>query len=187
MYAMSSNDPTSGSGPAGVVPNLGARTVVGVFDGLEGAEAAARGLQAAGFSQQDFSIAQQSAEAAPQVGAEHTRANRGIVTGVSAGAILGGVAGLGALAIPSFSSLIGAGPIAAVLGGAVAGGALGGLVGSFAGLGVPTEQAKEHETAVRAGGTVMSVKTADEATAERASRLLTEQGARSVSSYTPAL
>jgi hypothetical protein len=166
---------------------LQARTVVGVFDRFEQADAAAQDLQAAGYPAEDISVVRQPAEGPPQVGAEETKTGTGAAAGASAGAVLGGIAGLAALAIPGIGPLVAAGPLAVALSGAAAGGALGGLVGSFAGLGIPTEHARAYEAAVRAGGVFMSVKTADEAAADGAARILSQHGARQVSSFTPAL
>src|SRR5436853_7231638 len=134
-----------GKGPEGIVPNLEARVVVGMFDSRARAEAAHAALRHAGFSEENISEVMQPTESAPEVAAGETRAKKGSVVGVSTGAIVGGAIGLAALAIPGIGPLLAAGPIAAALGGAVAGGALGGLIGSLVGLGIPTEHAKEYE------------------------------------------
>ena len=73
------------------------------------------------------------------------------------------------------------------LGGAVTGGAVGGLVGSFAGLGVPTDEAKAYEEALRSGSVILAVKTADEDAAKELESLLLVQGAQRATSYQPAL
>lgn len=121
------------------------------------------------------------------MGTGETRSGTGTVAGSSAGAVLGGLAGLMALAIPGIGPLVALGPLAAALSGAVAGGALGGLVGSFVGLGAPKEHAERYEAAVRSGNLFMSVKTPDPQAAERAEQILVERGAQQVSTYTPAL
>ena len=175
-----------GQGASGAVPDLGRRTVIGVFDRFQQADEAAAALHAAGFGEEDISVVRQEEGSAPAVSADETKANAGVVTGVSVGAVIGGALGLAALAIPGLGLVV-AGPLAAALGGAVAGGALGALAGSFAGLGVPTEQAKEYEQAVRSGGVVVAVKTPDEESAQRATELLGRFGARSATSYQPAL
>jgi hypothetical protein len=82
--------------------------------------------------------------------------------------VLGGITGVAALTIPGVGALLAAGPIAAVLG-AMGGAALGGLVGSFTGLGIPSEDAKQFEQAVRAGRVVVAIKIADR-TAEAPAR-----------------
>ena len=101
--------------------------------------------------------------------------------------MLGGIAGLAALAIPGIGPFIAAGPIVAALSGATTGGAMGALAGSFAGLGVPSDHAAKYEEAIRSGGTFISVKAADEAQAKRVSAVLEAHGAQRVSAYQPAL
>jgi hypothetical protein len=179
-------DPTAGSGWAGAVPSLGARTVVGVFSDAAAVEQTYRDLSADGFRAEDISVVRQG-DPAPQMGAGETKSATGAATGATAGAVLGGIAGLAALAIPGVGPFLAAGPIATALGAALTGGALGGLVGSFAGLGMPTEHARDYEAAVRGGGTFISVKTEDEAAGRRVEELLRRHGADKVSSYQPAL
>ena len=181
---LKTDDP--GSGPAGLVANLSSRIVIGVFDAGDAAQGAVHALEAAGYAHDDISLVMQQRGSAPEVGAGETKADQGMVAGVSAGAVLGGLAGLAALAIPGIGPILAAGPIAVALG-ALSGAALGGLVGSFTGLGVPTERAKEYEEAVRAGGVVVAVKVADRQDEERATGVLQGYGPRTVHSYTQAL
>src|SRR6266516_495687 len=101
-----------GKGPEGIVPDLGARTVVGVFDRFEQADAAAKDLRAAGYRETDISLVMQQPGSAPEIGAGATKADQGTATGATVGAILGGVAGLATLAIPGIGPLLAAGPIA---------------------------------------------------------------------------
>jgi hypothetical protein len=181
---LKTDDP--GSGPSGVLPNLSSRIVIGVFGSVEAAQAALRELEAAGYPHEDISLVMQQPGSTPEVGAGATKADQGMVAGVSAGAVLGGLAGLAALAIPGIGPLLAAGPIAVALG-AMSGAALGGLVGSFTGLGVPTEQAKEYEAAVRAGGVVVAVKVDDRDDEQRANAILNQHSPRTLHSYTQAL
>jgi hypothetical protein len=169
------------------LPHALGRTVVGVFDRLEDAEAAARDLQAAECGYEHVSIVTQPAGGPRELGAEETRAGRGAVAGASAGAILGGALSLTALAIPGAGPLLAAGPIVTVLSGALVGGAVGGLAGSFVGLGVPKEHAHAYEAAVRAGGVVLSVALPDQKAADCAHRVLAEHGARELERFQPAL
>ncbi|KPV53357.1 hypothetical protein SE17_10130, partial [Kouleothrix aurantiaca] len=67
------------------------------------------------------------------------------------------------------------------------GAALGGLLGSFTGLGIPTEAAKEYEAAVREGGVVVAAKAADADAEKRIMGVLQQHGPRTVHSYTQAL
>ncbi|MGH2370630.1 MAG: DUF3341 domain-containing protein, partial [Chloroflexota bacterium] len=176
-----------GQGPLGAVPNLQRRTVIGVFDRYQQADAAAAALREAGHTDEQVSVVRREEGSPPAESADETKAATGTVAGASAGALVGGALGLLALTIPGIGPLVAAGPIAAALSGAVAGGAVGALAGSFAGLGVPTEHAKEYEEAVRSGAVVVAVQAPDEEAASRTTDLLTQHGARSATSYQPAL
>jgi len=175
-----------GKGPEGIVPDMDARTVVGIFERFDQADAALRALRDAGVSDRDISLVMQDTGSAPERGAGETKANQGTVAGASVGAVVGGIAGLAALAIPGIGPILAAGPIAAALG-ALTGGALGGLLGSFSGLGIPTEHAKAYDAAVRAGGVVLAIRVPDAQADERVSDILRQGGARDVASYTQAL
>jgi hypothetical protein len=177
---------TPGRGPAGVIPNLQARVVVGIFEQIERAEATGKELHRLGYSDKDISIVMQPAGSAPETPTSQTKAEQGTATGATTGAVIGGIAGLAALAIPGIGPVLAAGPIAVALG-ALTGGALGGLVGSFTGLGIPTEQAKAYEAAVRAGGVVMTVRAADRDAADRITGVMNNRGVKQAASYTEEL
>jgi hypothetical protein len=185
--SVSTPDPVAGRGWAGAVPNVGARTVVGVFSDRAALSRAYGKLVDAGFSSNDISVVSQGDAPAPPTSATNTKTGTGIAAGATAGAVLGGIAGLVSLAIPGVGPLLAAGPIVAALGGAAAGGAVGALAGSFVGLGVPKEEAERYEAAVRSGGVFMSVKTADKDAAERAAEVLGAHGADRINRYQPAL
>lgn len=176
-----------GTGMVSGMANIEARNVIGVFDERAQAETAHQALLAAGFSDNNISVAFQPVGTAPELSANDTHARESTTTGATAGAIVGGALGLVALAIPGVGPLLAAGPLLAVLSGVAAGGALGGLIGSFAGLGVPTERATMYEEAIRAGGVVVAVKVEDKAQTERAEQIMRQEQARDVSSYQEAL
>jgi len=176
-----------GQGPAGAVPNLGARSVIGVFDRFEDADAAAGALQRSGFSPDKISVVRSGADTAPARSAGDTRATEGTAAGATVGAVIGGAIGLTALALTGIGPILAAGPIAAALTGALTGGAVGALVGSLAGLGVPTDRARAYEAAVRSGGILVAVTTADDAAAATASEVLLRHNARDAESFHPSL
>ena len=122
---MRSKDPSIG--PAGAVPDLRVRTVVGVFTDPAAAERAYQALRSAGYEADDISVVHRGEGARPEIGVEQTHAGRTTAAGVSAGVVLGGIAGLVALAILGIGPLLAVGPIAFALTGAGIGGALGGL------------------------------------------------------------
>jgi len=176
-----------GQGPAGAVPNLAARSVIGVFDRFEDADAAATALQRSGFPPDKISVVRGGADTPPARSASDTRATEGTAAGATVGAVIGGVIGLTALALTGIGPILAAGPIAAALTGALTGGAVGALVGSLAGLGVPTERARAYEAAVRAGGILVAVTADDDAAANTASDVLLRHNARDVDRFQPSL
>ncbi len=72
------------------------------------------------------------------------------------------LAGIGMIAIPGIGPVVAAGWLASTAAGAVAGGAAGGLIGAFTSSGHSEEDANYYAETVRRGGTVVSVRTADE-------------------------
>ena len=77
--------------------------------------------------------------------------------GTAVGATLAAVAAIGSsIAIPGLGLVI-AGPIAAALAGGGAGAVTGGLIGALVGAGIPEQNAKAYEEAVRNGGVVIAV------------------------------
>jgi hypothetical protein len=157
--------------------------VVGIFDRRSDAEAAIGDLESAGFRRDDISLIMQQPERSEDpIGSGKTKADQGTVVGVSTGAVLGSIVGVAALAIPGVGALLAAGPIAAALG-AMGGAALGGLVGSFTGLGIPSEDAKQFEQAVRTGRVVVAIKMVGRSTEAPAHAILERHQPHSISSY----
>jgi hypothetical protein len=121
---------------------------------------------------------------------KHTKAPEGAATGVTTGGIIGGslglLAGIGALAIPGVGPLIAAGPIMGALAGLGVGGAVGGIVGALIGMGIPEFEAKRYESAVKDGGTLLSVHCDTAHQIDEAKLALKETGAHDISSTTEA-
>ena len=158
-------------------------TVVGVFDTLEAAERAAHALRAAGCPLEQVSVAHAPKGTPPSLGAEDTKAAEGAAAGATADALLGGAIALTAVALTGGGALLAAGPILAALGG----GAVGGLAGSFVGLGLRDEHAERYAAAVRAGGVLVAINVPNEAAARSAADILRRQGARDAEDFTPAM
>ncbi len=170
-------------GPEGALPDLRVRSVVGVFYDANAAQAAYHGLIEAGFPSDDVSLLHRPQGIRPEVGVEQTHTGRATVAGLSAGVVIGGIAGLVALAIPGIGPLLAVGPIAVVLTGAGVGSALGGLVGSMAGLGIPTDEARQYEEAVRKGGTFLAVRSPNATRTEQARQMLAQHGAENLADF----
>jgi hypothetical protein len=160
------------------------KTVVGSFDNIAQASAAARDVRAAGFLADDVNVVANNAQrlGADTAGTAETAESTtsGAATGVLTGGALGGVAGLAAslmgLAIPGIGPILAAGPIAAALAGAGAGAVAGGLIGGLTDMGVPEEHAAYYAEAVRRGGALVTIRV-DESRADEAERILREHGA----------
>jgi hypothetical protein len=172
-------------------PPPGGRTVAGVFDTRQAAEAAIAALREHRVADDRIGLVHSGEGAAPNIPAGDTKAEAGFATGAAVGGAVGGAAGLAigltSLAIPGIGPLLAAGPLLTALAGAATGAGMGGLVGSFAGMGIPEQEAKEYEHEVRRGGFFVSVSTEDADEADRLCQLLSQHGARAVQSYDPKL
>lgn len=139
------------------------RTITRSYETYASAEDVVEKLEAAGISDSDISVIGKDDRAE-----DDSNAAEGAGIGAGVGGAAGLLAGLGMLAIPGIGPVVAAGWLAATAAGAVAGAAAGGLVGSLTSAGVDEDEAHYHAETVRRGGTVVSVKAADEhaATAE---------------------
>ncbi len=162
------------------------KVVIGVFKTVAQAEVAVARLHEVGFAREDISAVLPDPTATRNFAYEqNTKAPEGAVAGGVAGATVGGtiglLAGIGALAIPGLGPLIAAGPIMAALSGIAAGGAVGGMTGGLIGLGIPELEAKEYEGKVKAGNTLVSVHSADDAMTDSAKAIFKNAGVDDVS------
>ncbi|HVY51433.1 MAG TPA: hypothetical protein VHA07_07700 [Devosia sp.] len=157
------------------------RTVTALFDAYDHAAAAVRSLRDAGVASADISlVANRMAEEAARDGGAEARAAAAAGAGALAGGGAGLIAGLGSVAIPGIGPVIAGGWLLASAVGAVAGaavgGAAGGLLGALANAGVPEEEAHVYAEGVRRGGTLVSVRAADERAETVAAILGSAQG-----------
>jgi hypothetical protein len=152
-------------------------TISRLYDNYTDAQAAVRGLEAAGVPHSDISIVANNVDGT--LGSSGTLSStkkdrdgdgvddraEGAGTGASIGAGLGGaaglLAGLGLLAIPGLGPVVAAGWLAATAVGAAAGAAAGGLVGALTEAGVSKDDADRYAEGVRRGGTLVTAKVAD--------------------------
>lgn len=160
--------------------------VFGLFASPAIAENAVDHLLEKGFSNSAISVLLPDDESTRAFAHEkHTKAPEGAATGGATGGINGGslglLAGIGALAIPGVGPLIAAGPIMGALAGLGVGGAVGGIVGALVGMGIPEFEAKRYESAVREGGTLLSVHCDTDQQIDQAKVALKETGAYDIS------
>ena len=150
------------------------RTITGLFDTRDHAEAAVRALKDAGIESEDISIVARDSDGtdADDV-AESAGAGAGI--GAAVGGAGGLLAGLGMLAIPGIGPVVAGGwLLATAVGaatGAVVGGATGGLVGALSDAGVDERDAHVYAEGVRRGGTLVTARV-DEVEADAAQAIL---------------
>jgi uncharacterized membrane protein len=121
-------------------------------------------LKIAGFSNNDISVLLPDKSGTKDFAYEmHTKAPEGAAiggaAGISVGAVLGWLAGIGSLAIPGVGPFIAAGPIMGALSGAAVGAATGSVAGALVGLGIPEYEAKRYEGKIIGGNALISVHT----------------------------
>lgn len=141
-----------------------AKTIVGLFDDFTAAVNTAPDLVSAGIAREDISVVAHDTKgefANFQPAAEATTTEKSAGAGAAIGGIAGLLLGPGSLAIPGVGPIIAAGPLVGALVGATLGAATGGLLGAFHEVGVPVEEARYHIEGLRRGGTVLTVKVAD--------------------------
>jgi hypothetical protein len=154
-------------------------TVSRLYDEYTDAQQAVTDLERAGISRDDISIVASNADNwySDREGRDSSgRVDRdrdgtddraeGAGAGAGIGAALGGaaglLAGLGLLAIPGIGPVVAAGWLASTAAGAVAGGTAGGIIGALTQAGVSKEDADVYAEGIRRGGTLVSVRVADE-------------------------
>ncbi|MFO7664894.1 MAG: hypothetical protein R6X18_20205 [Chloroflexota bacterium] len=150
------------------------KTVVGLYEDINDAQAAINDLVRSGFDRGDVSLVASNRwtdEEIGTAGVEGDQMASDVAAGVATGGVIGGLGGvllgLGALAIPGIGPIIAAGPLVAGLAGAGIGAAVGGLVGALVNWGVPEEEVDLYAESVRRGGVLVGLKT-DESRVEKA-------------------
>jgi hypothetical protein len=147
-------------------------TISRLYDNYSDAQAAVRGLEAAGVPHSDISIVANNSDSWFSAEKKVDRDGDGVDdraegagTGAGIGAGLGGaaglLAGLGLLAIPGLGPVVAAGWLASTAVGAAAGAATGGIVGALTEAGVSKEDAPLYAEGVRRGGTLVSARVPD--------------------------
>jgi len=144
-------------------------------------------LKIAGFSNNDISVLLPDKSGTKDFAHEmHTKSPEGAAiggaAGISVGAVLGWLAGIGSLAIPGVGPFIAAGPIMGALGGAALGAATGGVTGALIGLGIPEYEAKRYEGKIIGGNALISVHTENSEARSQAKKIFEQAHAEDISS-----
>lgn len=163
------------------------RSVYCIAKTVEQAESIVEALRIAGFANNDISVLFPDKAGSRDFAHEHnTKAPEGATTGgvagMGIGAVLGWVAGIGAIAIPGVGPFIAAGPIVAALSGAAIGGATGGIIGALVGMGIPEFEAKQYESKIRSGNILISVHTEVSEERDRVKEIFKTAGAEDIAS-----
>lgn len=155
----------------------------GIFSKRASVENAVNQLMIGGYRNTDISVLFPHEDKSNEISKEKVaRAPDGVVSGASAGVVVGGALGwlasIGVLVIPGVGPFIGVGPIMAALAGA----GVGGVGGALIGMGFSEYAAKRYEGRVKKGGILLSVHCNSNERAEGAKRILKHSGAEDISS-----
>lgn len=138
-------------------------TTIGVFTTHAAAESALNELKAFGVKDADLSYVYINDKGTVKDGQSVGKVGDGAVTGATAGAIIGGIAGLVVAngVLPGLGTLMVAGPLATALGftgaagaavaGAATGVVAGGLIGALTNMGIDKQDVQLYEDHVRRG------------------------------------
>jgi hypothetical protein len=147
-------------------------TISRLYDSYSDAQAAVRGLEAAGVPHSDISIVANNSEGwfnsdrkvdrdRDGVDDRAESAGKGAGIGAGIGGAAGLLAGLGLLAIPGLGPVVAAGWLASTAVGAAAGAATGGIVGALTEAGISNDDAHVYAEGVRRGGTLVSARVSE--------------------------
>ncbi|MFZ6872638.1 quinol:electron acceptor oxidoreductase subunit ActD [Undibacterium sp. Di27W] len=155
------------------------------------AETIVENLKIAGLPSQDISVLFPDQTGSRDFAHEQNTklpegAAAGGVAGMSVGAILGWLTGIGSLAIPGVGPFIAAGPIMAALGGAALGTAAGGIIGALVGMGIPEYEAKLYDGKIRDGNILISVHTDNSDQVHKTKDIYKNAGAEDINSTSEA-
>jgi uncharacterized membrane protein len=156
-------------------------TIIGIFDTPRDAQRAMEMVRDSSLSVEDVSVISRTAEQEVRVeSGEDVSAGQG----ATVGAVWGGLVGLASLMIPGVGPVIASGALAAALASALTGAVTGAVVGGVAAAlihfgGLSEDEARQYESLVHAGKTLVAVKAADE-DARHVRRILSKAGAESV-------
>lgn len=161
--------------------------IVATFNNQNNADAAVQALREHNISEADISVAMRDPDTTAEEMAEMDTAadatGTDVAIGSAAGGLLGFAAGLALFSIPGLGPFLGAGVLAATLGGAALGSAIGERTGHLTALGLPEERAEYFHEALASGQIIVAVIATDPTTLETAQQLLAANGAEDVDVY----
>ena len=154
-------------------------SLVAIFDILRLAQQAVEELRAAGFMEEQIGLMASTVEVVQlpnESSEEEEEVEEGALNGIVAGAGLGSLFAIGVEVelLPAIGELLLGGFFTTLFAGAIAGAAAGGLVGALIKAGFHHEVAEKVERAVRAGRTMITVRTDDRS--EEAMAILRSNG-----------
>ncbi|MBV1757681.1 MAG: general stress protein [Dethiosulfatibacter sp.] len=148
------------------------KALIGIFDTEHEAINVIKRLKEIGYREDDITVIAKDNEKMERIDDQTDVDTEAQDDGskVGAGAAIGGAVGglaaalpaLGLLAIPGIGPILAAGPIAVILGGAVAGGVAGGLIGALTEMGISDEDAKEYKHQIEQGKIIVMVENKDD-------------------------
>jgi len=160
------------------------KIITAVFDTRAESEKAIHLLEQAGFNKDHVAMLVSEATRDTYLVASE---GHDIRTGVEAGVAIGGLSGAlymglataGLLLIPGLNLVV----TGALIGGLVglgSGAITGGLIGALVGFGVPEQEARLYEEAVRKGAVLIAVEAEDASAADKAAAILKNTDAQSI-------
>lgn len=129
-------------------------TIITTFNQRQDAENATYKLRNEGFSVENISI----------IGGNVSEEENETASNVTAGSVLGGVAGLllgaGTFAVPGLGVVAAAGPLA----GLISGGVAGGVIGALSSIGVSDEDTNKYQKKIKEGKYILTIKVEKDST-----------------------
>jgi hypothetical protein len=160
------------------------KTITAVFDTRLDAEFALRKLDESGYTKDQVTMLVSEETRGKHFGIDATsKSDQGAAVGAAVGGLTGALylalASAGTLLIPGLNLIV-SGALVGALAGLGVGGAAGGLVGGLVGLGIPENEAKLYDDAVRKGSILIAVDATTDANAVRITEILKNTTAQSV-------
>ena len=129
-------------------------TIITTFNQRQDAENATYKLRNEGFAVENISI----------IGGNVSEEENETASNVTAGSVLGGVAGLllgaGTFAVPGLGVVAAAGPLA----GLISGGVAGGVIGALSSIGVSDEDTNKYQKKIKEGKYILTIKVEKDST-----------------------